>query len=75
GILSRVTESVKNIVPGWLQRYFNKNEDACSCSTDTSEVPHWPENRDDDHVMYGHEESSNNNDGRITPEPAVSNTE
>nr|XP_040138050.1 nuclear pore complex protein Nup153 isoform X1 [Ictidomys tridecemlineatus] len=75
GILSRVTESVKNIVPGWLQRYFNKNEDACSCSTDTSEVPHWPENRDDDHVIYGHEESSNINDGRITPEPAVSNTE
>ncbi|XP_008566698.1 PREDICTED: nuclear pore complex protein Nup153 [Galeopterus variegatus] len=75
GILSRVTESVKNIVPGWLQRYFNKNEDVCSCSTDTSEVPHWPENREDDHLIYANEGSPNINDGRITPEPAVSNTE
>uniref|UniRef100_A0A2K6EY30 Nuclear pore complex protein Nup153 n=1 Tax=Propithecus coquereli TaxID=379532 RepID=A0A2K6EY30_PROCO len=75
GILSRVTESVKNIVPGWLQRYFNKNEDVCSCSRDTGEVPHWPENREDDHLTYADEESSNINDGRITPEPAVSNTE
>ncbi|KAL2791362.1 nuclear pore complex protein Nup153 isoform 3 [Daubentonia madagascariensis] len=75
GILSRVTESVKNIVPGWLQRYFNKNEDVCSCSRDTSEVPHWPENREDDHLIYADEDSSNINDGRITPEPAVSNTE
>nr|XP_014991046.2 nuclear pore complex protein Nup153 isoform X3 [Macaca mulatta] len=74
GILSRVTESVKNIVPGWLQRYFNKNEDVCSCSTDTSEVPRWPENKED-HLIYADEESSNITDGRITPEPAVSNTE
>ncbi|XP_057554933.1 nuclear pore complex protein Nup153 isoform X2 [Hippopotamus amphibius kiboko] len=75
GILSRVTESVKNIVPGWLQRYFNKSEDVCSCSTDTREVPQWPENREDDHVIYSDEESSNIHDGRITPEPTVGNTE
>lgn len=75
GILSRVTESVKNIVPGWLQRYFNKNEDVCSCSTDTAEVPQWPENRENDHLIYANEESSNIHDGRITPEPTVSNTE
>ncbi|XP_006888754.1 PREDICTED: nuclear pore complex protein Nup153 [Elephantulus edwardii] len=75
GILSRVTESVKNIVPGWLQRYFSKNEDVCTCSTDTHEVPHWPENREDDHLVYADEESANVNDGRITPEPIISNTE
>ncbi|XP_008144306.2 nuclear pore complex protein Nup153 isoform X1 [Eptesicus fuscus] len=75
GILSRVTESVKNIVPGWLQRYFNKSEDVCSCSTDTREVPQWPENREDDHLIYADEESANIHDGRITPEPTVSNTE
>ncbi|XP_036300097.1 nuclear pore complex protein Nup153 isoform X9 [Pipistrellus kuhlii] len=75
GILSRVTESVKNIVPGWLQRYFNKNEDVCSCSTDSREVPQWPENREDDHLIYADEESANIHDGRITPEPTVSNTE
>uniref|UniRef100_A0A2K5QA74 Nuclear pore complex protein Nup153 n=1 Tax=Cebus imitator TaxID=2715852 RepID=A0A2K5QA74_CEBIM len=74
GILSRVTESVKNIVPGWLQRYFNKNEDVCSCSTDTSQIPRWPENKED-HLIYADEDSSNITDGRITPEPAVSNTE
>ncbi|XP_012331957.2 nuclear pore complex protein Nup153 isoform X1 [Aotus nancymaae] len=74
GILSRVTESVKNIVPGWLQRYFNKNEDVCSYSTDTSEIPRWPENKED-HLIYADEDSSNITDGRITPEPAVSNTE
>eukprot|EP00070_Physeter_catodon_P018216 XP_023977835.1 nuclear pore complex protein Nup153 isoform X1 [Physeter catodon] len=75
GILSRVTESVKNIVPGWLQRYFHKNEDVCSCSTDTREVAQWPENREDDHIMYAGEENPNIHDGRITPEPTVSNTE
>ncbi|XP_037374804.1 nuclear pore complex protein Nup153 [Talpa occidentalis] len=75
GILSRVTESVKNIVPGWLQRYFNKTEEVCSCSTDTREVPQWPENREDDHLIYADEESSNIHDGRITPEPTVSNAE
>ncbi|XP_064453206.1 nuclear pore complex protein Nup153 isoform X6 [Mirounga angustirostris] len=75
GILSRVTESVKNIVPGWLQRYFNKNEDVCSCSADTREVPQWPESREDDHLVYADEESPNIHDGRIPPEPTVSNTE
>ncbi|KAB0391827.1 hypothetical protein E2I00_013813, partial [Balaenoptera physalus] len=75
GILSRVTESVKNIVPGWLQRYFHKNEDVCSCSTDTREVAQWPENREDDHIIYADEESPSIHDGRITPEPTVGNTE
>lgn len=74
GILSRVTESVKNIVPGWLQRYFNKNEEVCSCSTDSREVPQWPENREEDHLIFA-DESSNIHDGRITPEPTVSNAE
>lgn len=75
GILSRVTESVKNIVPRWLQRYFSRNEDVCNCSTDRREAPQWPENREDDHLIYADEESANNHDGRITPEPTISNTE
>lgn len=75
GILSRVTESVKNIVPVWLQRYFSKNENECSCSTGASEVPHWLEDREDERVIYG-EDNTNSDDGRITPdEPAGSNTE
>ncbi|ELV12075.1 Nuclear pore complex protein Nup153 [Tupaia chinensis] len=75
GILSRVTESVKNIVPGWLQRYFNKSEDVCSCSADTGQVPPWPESQEDDQLMFADEESTSINDGRITPEPAASNAE
>ncbi|XP_052012684.1 nuclear pore complex protein Nup153 isoform X2 [Apodemus sylvaticus] len=74
GILSRVTESVKNIVPGWLQRYFNKSENACSYSPDADEVPPWPENREDEHAIYA-DENTNTDDGRVTPEPAGSNTE
>ncbi|XP_028909050.1 nuclear pore complex protein Nup153 [Ornithorhynchus anatinus] len=75
GILSRVTESVKNIVPGWLQRYFNKNEDTCVCPTDTGESRLWPENAENDHLIYSDEESPVIHDGRITPEPAVSSEE
>lgn len=60
-------------MPGWLQRYYSKNEDVCSCSTDTREVPQWPENREDDHIYS--DESANIHDGRITPEPTGSNTE
>lgn len=62
-------------MPGWLQRYFNKNEDVCNCSTDTREVAQWSENRESDHLVYADEENSNIHDGRITPEPTVSNTE
>ncbi|XP_006860860.1 PREDICTED: nuclear pore complex protein Nup153 isoform X2 [Chrysochloris asiatica] len=75
GILSRVTESVKNIVPGWLQRYFNRNEDVCSCSDRNEMLPHWPENNEDDRLLYADEESANVNDGRATPEPTGTNTE
>lgn len=74
GILSRVTESVKNIVPGWLQRYFNKSENACSCSVNADEVPRWPENREDEREIYV-DENTNTDDGRTTPEPTGSNTE
>lgn len=75
GILSRFTESVKNIVPRWLQSYFSRNEDVCTCSTDRREAQQGPENREDDHLICADEESANIHDGRITPEPTVSNTE
>ncbi|XP_037652761.1 LOW QUALITY PROTEIN: nuclear pore complex protein Nup153-like [Choloepus didactylus] len=75
GILSRVTECLQNNVPAWLQRYFNKNEDVCSRTADPKETPCSQENREDDHIVCAGEESSNINDGRITSESAVSNTE
>ncbi|XP_037706669.1 nuclear pore complex protein Nup153-like [Choloepus didactylus] len=75
GILSRVTECLQNNVPAWLQRYFNKNEDVCSRTTDAKETPCSQENREDDQIVCAGEESSNINDGRITSEPTVSNRE
>ncbi|XP_037690939.1 nuclear pore complex protein Nup153-like [Choloepus didactylus] len=75
GILSRVTEYVQNNVPAWLQRYFDKNEDVCSHTTDAEETPCSQENREDDEIVCAGEESSNINDGRTTSEPTVGNTE
>ncbi|KFU92120.1 Nuclear pore complex protein Nup153, partial [Chaetura pelagica] len=66
GIISRVTESVKNIVPGWLQKYFNKSEDECvdrNESTNQEETP----------VNYHHDYADEDTiviDGRVTPESA-----
>ncbi|KAM5271171.1 nuclear pore complex protein Nup153-like [Hipposideros larvatus] len=65
GILNRVTESVK-IVPQWLQSYFSRNENVCSCSTDRREAAQQLENREDEHVINADEESANIHDGRIT---------
>ncbi|XP_036612647.1 nuclear pore complex protein Nup153 [Trichosurus vulpecula] len=75
GILSRVTESVKNIVPAWLQKYFIKNETAYVHSDDNRESRHWQENTQNDHLLYTDEENPIISDGRITPDQTVSNAE
>ncbi|NXK91679.1 NU153 protein, partial [Formicarius rufipectus] len=71
GLISRVTESVKNIVPGWLQKYFNKREDKC---VDTNESPNQEENPVNDHHDYANEDAMVI-DGRVTPESARINLE
>uniref|UniRef100_A0A8C0AUD0 Nuclear pore complex protein Nup153 n=1 Tax=Buteo japonicus TaxID=224669 RepID=A0A8C0AUD0_9AVES len=71
GIISRVTESVKNIVPGWLQKYFNKSEDEC---VDTNEST----NQEESPVNYHHDYANEDTiviDGRVTPESARINLE
>ncbi|KAM6103693.1 nuclear pore complex protein Nup153 isoform 4-T4 [Theristicus caerulescens] len=71
GIISRVTESVKNIVPGWLQKYFNKSEDEC---VDTNEST----NQEETSVNYHHDYANEDTimiDGRVTPESARINLE
>ncbi|NXA46951.1 NU153 protein, partial [Nothocercus julius] len=71
GIISRVTESVKNIVPGWLQKYFNKSEDEC---VDTNEST----NQEDNPVNFHHDYPDEDTiviDGRVTPESARINLE
>ncbi|KAM5267101.1 nuclear pore complex protein Nup153-like [Hipposideros larvatus] len=74
GILNWVRECVKNIVPQWLQSYFSRNEDVCSCSAARTEPPQCPVNQDE-RMINDDEESADIHDGRITPEPTVSNTE
>ncbi|NWW52468.1 NU153 protein, partial [Pedionomus torquatus] len=71
GIISRVTESVKNIVPGWLQKYFNRSEEEC---IDTNESA----NQEDRPVNYRHDYANESTiviDGRVTPESARINLE
>uniref|UniRef100_A0A8C8E6F5 Nuclear pore complex protein Nup153 n=1 Tax=Otus sunia TaxID=257818 RepID=A0A8C8E6F5_9STRI len=67
----RVTESVKNIVPGWLQKYFNKSEDEC---VDINESTNQEENPVNYHHDYANEDSIVI-DGRVTPESARINLE
>ncbi|NXH33203.1 NU153 protein, partial [Myiagra hebetior] len=71
GLISRVTESVKNIVPGWLQKYFNKREDKC---VDTNESANEEENPVNYHHDYANEDALVI-DGRVTPESARINLE
>ncbi|NXL32834.1 NU153 protein, partial [Glaucidium brasilianum] len=71
GIISRVTESVKNIVPGWLQKYFNKSEDEY---VDINESTNQEENPVNYHHDYANEDSIVI-DGRVTPESARINLE
>ncbi|NXG49000.1 NU153 protein, partial [Psilopogon haemacephalus] len=71
GIISRVTESVKNIVPGWLQKYFNRSEDKC---VDTNESTNQEENPVNYHHDYANEDTIVI-DGRVTPESARINVE
>eukprot|EP00066_Takifugu_rubripes_P018027 XP_011607293.1 PREDICTED: nuclear pore complex protein Nup153 [Takifugu rubripes] len=74
GLISRVTDTVKSIVPSWLQKYF-KNEDGpegggteegrdqnCQLSPSPPQPPN------------GNEEAPPV-DGRDSPEPSTSNTE
>lgn len=70
GLISRVTDTVKSIVPSWLQKYF-KNEDGpegggAVLGTDQNcQLPPPPN---------GSEEGPSPLDGRDSPEPSTSNT-
>ncbi|XP_020355616.1 nuclear pore complex protein Nup153 isoform X2 [Oncorhynchus kisutch] len=70
GLISRVTDTVKSIVPSWLQKYFRNGEaaeggGAVVGAEQNSQAP--PPN--------GSEEVAPRPDGRDTPEPGTSNTE
>ncbi|XP_066848221.1 nuclear pore complex protein Nup153 isoform X5 [Anser cygnoides] len=65
GIISRMTETVKNIVPAWLQKYFNKREEECVDRNESANQEETPVNY---HLDYADEDTII--DERFTPEPA-----
>ncbi|XP_043921667.1 nuclear pore complex protein Nup153-like [Protopterus annectens] len=74
GIISRVTDTVKNIVPGWLQRYFKQNIDNVPPEEEKGgrETAVLEQNEENDQ-SYTDEESQVFTDGRNTPEPMPGN--
>ncbi|XP_059412218.1 nuclear pore complex protein Nup153 isoform X2 [Carassius carassius] len=70
GLISRVTDTVKSIVPSWLQKYFKNGEvqegDTGTVGVDRNNVAPPPN---------GNEEVTPLPDGRDSPEPSTSNTE
>ncbi|XP_058233828.1 nuclear pore complex protein Nup153 isoform X2 [Hemibagrus wyckioides] len=70
GLISRVTDTVKSIVPSWLQKYFNNGEGAeggeIHVQVEQNNVPTPPN---------GNQEPAPLPDGRDSPEPSTSNAE
>ncbi|XP_040288649.1 nuclear pore complex protein Nup153 [Bufo bufo] len=71
GIISRVTDTVKSIVPGWLQRYFNKEEGAPGRSANLNRVEDHVDDRQNEEQsqIYVQDDLPTAADGRVTPEP------
>ncbi|XP_027031560.2 nuclear pore complex protein Nup153 isoform X2 [Tachysurus fulvidraco] len=70
GLISRVTDTVKSIVPSWLQKYFNNGEVAEGGEThvqvEQNNIPTPPN---------GNQEPAPLPDGCDSPEPSTSNAE
>ncbi|XP_056097323.1 nuclear pore complex protein Nup153 isoform X2 [Rhinichthys klamathensis goyatoka] len=70
GLITRVTDTVKSIVPSWLQKYFKNGEvaegDGAAVGIERNNVAP-PPNGNDEAVPLP--------DGRDSPEPSTSNTE
>ncbi|XP_056377210.1 nuclear pore complex protein Nup153 isoform X2 [Hyla sarda] len=71
GIISRVTDTVKSIVPAWLQKYFNKEEELPGRSSNLDRVDGHFDNRQNEEQshIYVQDDLHTTADGRITPEP------
>ncbi|XP_062869209.1 nuclear pore complex protein Nup153 [Trichomycterus rosablanca] len=70
GLISRVTDTVKSIVPSWLQRYF-KNGEVAEGEEHEVEV----ERNNVPTTSYGNQEAASIPDGRNSPKASTSNTE
>uniref|UniRef100_A0A6I8SDS1 Nuclear pore complex protein Nup153 n=1 Tax=Xenopus tropicalis TaxID=8364 RepID=A0A6I8SDS1_XENTR len=73
GIISRVTDAVKSIVPGWLQNYFNKQEEERGRAHNASELivedTEGRQNNTEHHIYV--DDEGNSASGRVTPEPII----
>ncbi len=69
GLISRVTDTVKSIVPSWLQKYFKNGDvpegDTSAVGLDRNNVAPPPN---------GNDEAPPLPDGQDSPEPSTSNT-
>ncbi|KAF7669355.1 hypothetical protein LDENG_00196420 [Lucifuga dentata] len=70
GLISRVTDTVKSIVPSWLQKYFKNGDDA-----QAREVVQGTEQNSQPPPPNGSEEEPPPLNGRDSLEPSTSNTE
>ncbi|XP_053348084.1 nuclear pore complex protein Nup153 isoform X2 [Clarias gariepinus] len=70
GLISRVTDTVKSIVPSWLQKYFKNGELA-----EEEETPVQVEQNDVTAPPNGSQESAPLPNARDSPEPSTSNAE
>ncbi|XP_014843981.1 PREDICTED: nuclear pore complex protein Nup153 isoform X2 [Poecilia mexicana] len=74
GLISRVTDTVKSIVPSWLQKYF-KNGDTPAGQTGQGTEQNCQPSPPPPTPPNGNEEGPPPIDGRDSPEPSTSNTE
>ncbi|XP_043993875.1 nuclear pore complex protein Nup153 [Gambusia affinis] len=74
GLISRVTDTVKSIVPSWLQKYF-KNGDTPAEQTGQGTEQNCQPSPPPPAPPNGNEEGPPPIDGRDSPEPSTSNTE
>ncbi|XP_063041275.1 nuclear pore complex protein Nup153 isoform X2 [Engraulis encrasicolus] len=74
GLISRVTDTVKSIVPSWLQKYFKNGEVAEGPAASALAGPEL-DGQASATAPNGNEDGGPLPDGRDTPEPSTSNTE
>ncbi|KAM4028196.1 LOW QUALITY PROTEIN: nuclear pore complex protein Nup153 [Anomaloglossus baeobatrachus] len=70
GIISRVTDTVKSIVPAWLQKYFNKDDELPGRSANVIRTEDHSDDRQNEEQsqIYVQEDLPPPADDRITPE-------
>ncbi|XP_073534915.1 nuclear pore complex protein Nup153 [Phyllobates terribilis] len=70
GIISRVTDTVKSIVPAWLQKYFNKEDEVPGRSSSLIRAEDHSDDRQNEEQShtYVQEDLPATTDDRITPE-------